>query len=157
METNIIVLGDSKVGKTTIINKYLQHSLTNNDNKIDLNLIDYSGKCTDYVSISKYIQNCKIIVIVFDLNNINTFNSVEIWYKLIKSFLIQDKFIFYLVGNKNDLEHKVNYNDIEKYSKYRNMLYYSINMNDIHKLFKSIKYTLTDNSQQPLRLCNWFF
>lgn len=157
MDTNIIVLGDTKVGKTSIINKYLQNTLNNGDNQVDFNLIDYGGKCTDTISMSKYIHNCKIIVIVFDLNNINTFNSVDIWYKLIQNLLIHKKFIFYLVGNKNDLEHNVNYSNIEEYSKYRNMMYYSVNVNDIHKLFKSIKNMLTDNPSQPLRVCNWFF
>ena len=156
METNIIVLGDTKVGKTSIINKYLQYSITHSNNKVDFNLIDYGGKCNDSISISKYIHNCKIIVIVFDLNNELSFSSVDIWYKLINNFFVSHNIVFYLVGNKNDLENKVNYSDIEEYVKYRNMIYYSINMNDINKLFKSIKNTLS-NSNQPLRLCNWFF
>lgn len=157
MDTNIIVLGDTKVGKTSIINKYLQHSLNNSDNKDDFNLIDYSGKCTDTISISKYIFNCKIIVIVFDLNNENTFTSADIWYKLITNFVSPKNISFYLVGNKNDLKHNISYNDIEQYAKYRNMIYYSININDINPLFKSIKNTLFNNPNRNSRLCNWFF
>ena len=157
MDTNIIVLGDTKVGKTSIINKYLQHSLNNSDNKDDFYLIDYSGKCTDPISISKYIYNCKIIVIVFDLNNENTFTSADIWYKLITNFISPTNISFYLVGNKNDLEHNISYNEIEKYAKYRNMIYYSININDINPLFKSIKNTLFNNPNRNSRLCNWFF
>ena len=156
MDTNIIVLGDTNVGKTSIINQYLQYSRNNSDNK-DINLIDYSGKCTEQISISDYIYNCKIIVIVFDLNNDNTFTSADIWYKLITNFIMPQTVSFYLVGNKNDLEHHISYNDIETYAKYRNMFYYSINMNDINSLFKSINNTLINNPNNKSRLCNWFF
>lgn len=157
MDTNIIVLGDTKVGKTSIINQYLQHSLTDSDNNDNFNLIDYSGKCKDSISISKYIHNCKIIVIVFDLNNESTFTSADIWYKLITSFIRPTNICFYLVGNKNDLDHTIGYNDIEQYAKYRNMVYYSINVNDIKPLFKSIKNTLITSPNKTSRICNWFF
>lgn len=63
---------------------------------------------------------------MFDLSEINSFNSLENWVKECKKYY-GEKLIPILIGNKNDLKIAVNPSDIEKFCNIYKMSYYELN------------------------------
>jgi len=118
----LIIVGDSNVGKTNIMSKYIhnqfnQHSkstigvefgtkIVNIDNKkIKAQIWDTAGQ-ERYKSItSAYYKGAKGALIVYDITNKFSFDSVDKWVQDLNSY--GDKNItLLLVGNKSDLEEK---------------------------------------------------
>ena len=119
---NIITLGSSFVGKTSIINrihfnkfeeslpatigiKYniIKRNYTKKNIIISLNFRDTMGH-EDYQNIMplQYIRDSHIVLLVFC--NIDTLNEVKNrWYKLYKENANIDNSRFILVGNKSDI------------------------------------------------------
>lgn len=117
----IVVVGDSGVGKSNILNRFV-HNEFNHDSKstvgVELNTKTY--KINDivikvqmwdtagqerYKSITAaYYKGARGAMIIYDLTKSDTFKSVDKWYKEIKDF--GDKnIVAMLVGNKSDLKH----------------------------------------------------
>ena len=115
----LILLGDSGVGKTAIIQRYhedkfnpslnsttganfLAKELIINDQKIILELWDTAGQ-EEYRSLTKvFIKNTKIIILVYDVTSLGSFNSLNFWYDFIKKE-IGTEIVLGLAGNKTDL------------------------------------------------------
>ena len=115
----LILLGDSGVGKTAIIQRYhedkfnpslnsttganfLEKELIINDQKIILELWDTAGQ-EEYRSLTKvFIKNTKIIILVYDVTSLGSFNSLNFWYDFIKKE-IGTEIVLGLAGNKTDL------------------------------------------------------
>ena len=115
----LILLGDSGVGKTAIIRRYhedkfssfsnattsanfLEKELIINDQKIILELWDTAGQ-EEYRSLTKvFIKNSKIIILVYDVTSLESFNSLKFWYDFIKKE-IGKEIVLGLAGNKTDL------------------------------------------------------
>ena len=115
----IVLLGSGGVGKTSLILKYGQNAFdkdiepTYSANKLEKDIIiekqkihievwDTAGQ-EKYRSISRlYTKNSKIIILVYDITNKDTFTDLNYWYDFIKNDLHQDA-ILGLLGNKIDL------------------------------------------------------
>lgn len=115
----IILLGDSGVGKTNIILRYLKNEFSQNStstigttfgvkelyrNKIayNLNIWDTTGQ-EMYRSVTKlFIQGAKIVILVYCINRKNTFESLNFWYDSINE-ICGDNIILAIVANKTDL------------------------------------------------------
>ena len=128
-----IIVGDSGVGKTSIISRYLKKfkekekatigaSFTNKLETIDGKLIlfeiwDTAGQ-ERYRSINNiFYQDAYICLLVYDITKKESFQNIkEYWYK---SVLEQssDNIIFHIVGNKIDLfdKEKVDRKEVEEY------------------------------------------
>jgi small GTP-binding protein len=122
----IIIIGDSGVGKTNLINVYnngqfikeSNSTLTSNyiskTQKIgqieyDVQLWDTPGQ-EKYRSITKlFYRGTKICIIVYDITNRTTFESLDYWVGSVNDVLGKDPLIA-IVGNKIDLfeEEKIN-------------------------------------------------
>ena len=120
-ECKVVFLGDKNVGKTTIINQYInnrflvnvestfsacfyQKSLNVNGTKINFDIWDTAGE-EAYRSLTKiFLNKAKICVLVYDITKEKTFDDIKnVWYNLILEHLDKEEIIFVLVGNKNDL------------------------------------------------------
>ena len=94
-------------------------------------------------SIQKcFYQRAQGIVLVYDVNDENSYNNLEKWYTIINDNS-DIKTIKYLVGNKIDLEEKrvVSYEDAEEMGKRFNMKYYetsALENNNIRNMFMDI-------------------
>ena len=115
----LILLGDSGVGKTAILRRYyedkfspflnattsanfLEKDLNINDQKIILELWDTAGQ-EEYRSLTKvFVKNAKIIILVYNVTCLESFNSLNLWYDFIKKE-IGNEFVLGLAGNKTDL------------------------------------------------------
>ena len=116
----VILIGDSAVGKTNIMNKYLKGKFLENsratvgvefgtklfnisEHKIKAQIWDTAGQ-EKYRSItSAYYKGSKGAFIVYDITRKNSFDNVEKWINDLK--IIGDpKINIMLIGNKIDLE-----------------------------------------------------
>ena len=121
----IITLGDSGVGKSSIIKRYISgkfeektistigfgsfnKEITVKGTKIKLNLIDTAGQENYRALSASYIKNADGALFVFAYNDKKSFDGIKQWlnnYKDINPNLDFNKKIpAYLVGNKCDLE-----------------------------------------------------
>jgi len=117
----VILIGDSGVGKTNLINvssggafnenekssltaSYLKKVITINNEKYTLSLWDTIGQ-EKLRSLSKlFFKNSKIVIYVYDITNLESFNGLESWNKDVKEMVGDDDTIIKaIVGNKQDL------------------------------------------------------
>ena len=123
IDIKIITLGDSHVGKSCLIVKYLENKFSNSyvstigydlkhkqiilkdGNKVRLTLFDTAGQ-ERFRSIAKnYIRKANGILLIYDISDKSTFISIEKWMENIQDE-IDDKIPIILVGNKSDLNNK---------------------------------------------------
>ena len=118
-EIKMILLGESGVGKTSIIKRYLEDQFDKNetstlsmsyvgktvniDNKeVRLNIWDTIGQ-EKYRSISKlFLNETKIVILVYSIDNGDSFKELNYWYDLYKE-LLGEETILGVAGNKMDL------------------------------------------------------
>jgi small GTP-binding protein len=158
---NLITLGDSSVGKTSIINRYVKNQFNdnisstlgmnfsykeikfNNRGKIILKLVDTAGQ-EKYRALTKsYFKNVDVVLFVFNLNAKETFDTIKDWMDLFKnnSNRKDEDVPKYLVGNKNDLKIIVDQNLIDKFARENGIPYISTSAktkNNIDELFEEI-------------------
>ena len=132
----IILLGEAGVGKTNLIrvaigkefdpnaqstltSSYCESQIEVNNKKYRYFLWDTAGQET-YRSLNKlFIKDSKIVLIVFAINDKESYNQVDYWYKSVKELLGNEGYIVGLVGNKSDLyeEEAVKQQEIENKAK----------------------------------------
>lgn len=118
-EIKMILLGESGVGKTSIIKRYLNDEFDNNEEstlsmsyvaklmeidnkKIRVNIWDTIGQ-EKYRSISKlFLNETKIVMLVYSIISEQSFKELNYWYNLYKENLDEDT-ILGIAGNKMDL------------------------------------------------------
>ena len=132
----VTLLGDSGVGKSSIIARYISGVFSNgivttagvsysqkiiekDDNKLRLNIWDTAGQ-EKYRSLGKkYYKDAFIIVIVYDITSKDSFDAIKTtWYAEVKKF--GEKYnILAIVGNKSDLyeDEKVSEDEAREYAK----------------------------------------
>jgi len=115
----IIMVGSINVGKTSLVIKYasgkkpmrkdstknasyVNKIKTVNGIKFELKLWDTAGQ-EKYKSLTKlFMKDAKIALLVYSIDNEESFNDLDDWLKLIKS-VNDDTVIYCVVGNKSDL------------------------------------------------------
>lgn len=133
---------------------------------IRVNLWDTAGQERFHSIIQHYFREITGYVLFFNINNIESFQSLEKWIKNIhyENKCDHDHPIL-LIGNKNDLQHNVSQHDIieiiEKYNLIyieTSLKYNKININDIIELFLEKIYTTfiihnKENNEDEQILC----
>ena len=115
----VALLGDAGVGKTAIIRRYyegkfseilestynasfIEKTVQIEKKKLVLELWDTVGQ-EAYRSLTKiFTKNSKIIILVYDVTSLETFNSLNYWYDYI-SKEAEGNVILGVAGNKTDL------------------------------------------------------
>lgn len=120
----IVLLGDSGVGKTSLIkrymfdkfeireymtigasffNKVIKHRFKYIEEEINLQIWDTAGQERFRSMIPMYIRNAQIALIVFDSREMNNVKEYfERWINFIREYN-SDNILIYLVGSKRDL------------------------------------------------------
>jgi Ras-related protein Rab-5C len=119
-------LGDSSVGKSSIIVRYIRESfepdITNtvgaafwtkfidiDQQLVKLHIWDTAGQERYHCLVSMYYRSAHAIIIVYDLTNLDSFNCAKKWLTEINHNFRQTNDSFptiFLVGNKTDLIEK---------------------------------------------------
>ena len=142
----VTLLGDSSVGKTSIITKYCK-DIFNPDNanptinvsilekvirtdaftEVKLSIWDTAG-AEKYISFTKnYLRESNGIILVFDLTKKKSFENLDMWIGNINDVIEEDKVVKILVGNKSDLPDKeIDENEVKKYAGEHGMKYLSV-------------------------------
>jgi small GTP-binding protein len=128
----IVLIGDSGVGKTNILSRYINNEFSmatkstvgvefgskiikQNDKTIKIQIWDTAGQ-ERYKSITTaYYKGAKGAFVVYDITRRETFNNVNKWIGDLKTSGNEDVYIL-LIGNKSDLENarQVPTEEIEK-------------------------------------------
>ena len=132
-QIKLLTLGETGVGKTSIILRYTDNSFLNSqiytigidckiktikiENKIINILIwDTAGQERFRNITSHYYNNTDGILLVYDISNRESFEKLNYWLDEINKKVDITKINIILVGNKKDLVHK-NINNEEKEEK----------------------------------------
>ena len=120
IELKIILVGDSAVGKTSIVRRYINGSfeeeynctiqaecrtkLINEDDNtaVSLNFWDTVGQEKYRAITRQFYRDCQGAFVVFDITSKKSFEEVQNWIKDVKSNGDNDTIII-ILGNKSDL------------------------------------------------------
>ena len=148
---NIVLMGDSGVGKSNLFYRYF--NLKMEENFVSTIGIDRQSKFIKYknliynVNISdtagqerfrslplRYFKNAEGILLLFDINSVESFKNVEKWVDDMKNFDKTLKQKVYIIGNKIDIKNrKVSYKEGKEMAQNLGFKYFEmsckINMN----------------------------
>ena len=123
----IILIGESSVGKTSLIQAYLGRQFMDytsntinsesfnktikiNNTTFNIHLWDTAGQ-ERFRSLNKiFIKGSQIVIVVYDITKKKTFDEVPFWVDYAKS-LLGDHIVLGLIGNKLDLFDKIENKD----------------------------------------------
>ena len=115
-----IIIGDKTVGKSCIINQFIEKQFSNEyiptigsdktmkeieikGEKLKLEIWDTVGQ-EQYRAVNKiFIKNAQIALIVYDITNRKSFENLNNWYNLIFEINKDSNVIVGVTGNKTDL------------------------------------------------------
>lgn len=133
----VIIIGDSGIGKTTIMNSYLKKKNNNTKSTMgteysnikfskynqELQIWDCAGQEKFRSLVKLYYRGAKGCIFTFDLSSENSLHSINnYWIENVKKNA-DEECVFLLVGNKSDLNKKTNYNLINELCSKYNMDY----------------------------------
>ena len=175
LEYKIITLGDSSVGKTSIINRFINDTfdeeltptlgikhtfktLEINNTKVKLSVIDTNGQ-EKYRSLSvSYFRHADVVLFIFNLNEPLSFNNIQEWINVFNDNNNKKKVILkYLIGSKSDLEQRVEQNLIDEFANNNNMLYMATSAktnNQINELFQKIGEDILEEEEKKTNNMN---
>ena len=128
-ELKVILVGNSGVGKTNLINvltgrKFEQSIITTTistfvekkkemgNKKYNLEIWDTAGQEKFHSLTKLFIKESRIVLFVYDITDKNSFTEIKSWVKIVKEVL-DDKFVMGLAGNKKDLFLKEVINEVK--------------------------------------------
>jgi small GTP-binding protein len=138
----LILIGNSGVGKSCILQRYMKHtfeesykctigvdflmkSIVINGQTVKLQLWDTAGQEKYKSMVSSYYRGANVALIVFDITNHQSFDSLPMWIENFYKNGPEQKNII-LIGNKKDLAdlRQVTQQEAEAFSETNNMMYF---------------------------------
>ena len=157
-EVKIIILGETGVGKTSLINRYVNNEF-NNDNEVTvgsssseklvkrlnvnyrLTIWDTSGQEKYHSVTNLFIKGSNIVILIYSIDSMNSFEHLKYWYSAMKDNLDKQNYILAIVGNKCDLSNEavVSEEEGKKFAKDKKALFKLVSAkedpNGVNKLF----------------------
>ena len=157
----LIVVGETNVGKTSIISQYInntfseEYSMTmnsdklmkdielSNGSKINIEIWDTIGQSNYRIINNIFMKNTKIALLVYDITDHNSFDILNEFYKQVIEVNEKENIFFAVTGNKSDKyeEQVVSKEEGEEYAKSINALFFETSATDhecIENLFKTV-------------------
>ena len=179
----LCLLGNTSVGKTTLINKFLDEKNEKGCEKTveeqysknikikgedcSLEIVD-TGGAEDYLgNLDVWIRSSEGFMLVYSINDKETFDGLKIRYDVIVKCKKEKKYSVIIVGNKKDLEKEraVSKEEVEKFCSENELKYYEVSAQDdnddkIEKIFLKIakkifknKYPQEQETNQIIKKC----
>lgn len=156
----IIMLGNSTVGKTSILTQldtntfdpepkatiggsFIEKTIVGQQGPVKLQLWDTAGQEQFRCLVPIYSRGAAAAVIVLDVSSPKSFESFDEWYELVNRDKNQECEIF-VAANKNDLECVVDMEEVQKWAEKHNARVFSTSAKDrksIDTLFDAIAST----------------
>ena len=140
IDMKLIVIGDSRVGKTNLVNRYCNNDymktyiptigieynnkhIHKNDFDVKVHIFDSAGQARYRTNTSVYYKAVDAVMLTYDATNISSFDNLEYWTKEIDLYCNHP--IVILVGCKCDLigDREVVTNDAIRFAKKHNYLF----------------------------------
>ena len=139
----VILLGESSVGKTSILNRFVGNKFTETYKctvgvelkmksilldpytSAELKIWDTCGEEKFQSVTRQYYNNTNGIVLLYDLSNKKTFNSLNKWLNEIRNYAPKNSVVI-IVGNKVDLERTVSHDDAITFANNENISYLEV-------------------------------
>ena len=141
----IVLVGDSTVGKTSLLLKYTNGSYSEdnlatvgldfitkdeiiNEKTIRVKIWDTAGQ-ERYKSLTQgFFRLANGAIIVFDVSNNDSFVNLKYWVSALRNFfnLNQTVFNVIIVGNKIDKEREVSQEDANNFAKENGITYFEV-------------------------------
>lgn len=118
----IVICGDPSVGKTSTILRFTDHAFIRtyiptlgvniseknikvNNDYVNLILWDIAGQSKFEVMRRHFYKGAEAVILIFDLTNPKSFESISNWYKdILKNVkMLEEDLIGFILGNKEDL------------------------------------------------------
>ena len=143
-EVKVILLGDSGVGKSCIINRYINNAYDPNIESTlgsnactklvekksisyILNLWDTTGQEKYHSITNLFIKGSNIVILVYSINSLSSFEGLDFWYKSVQEKLEGENYVLAVVGSKSDLieeeEEVVSEEEAKKFAKEKNAIF----------------------------------
>ncbi len=171
------IIGDENTGKTSIILRYINNTFTsqyittlgadfvdktfihsdlpslNPKDSLTVTLWDLGGQKSFQDISTLYCEGSAGIMIVFDISDVETFKSIPNWINFAKKS--SPKAQIMVIGNKNDLEMKINQEEIQKLEEQMGSKIYfssakaslSDKISNINNIFQEMAESLLKNSK----------
>ena len=164
LKFKLIVVGDQNTGKSCILNRFANNTFQENyqatigldfqtknvtihNQDIRLTLYDTAGQEKFRSLIPMYIREAQIILLVYDITNKESFDSIPKWFSDILN-VKNDEAVFVLIGNKIDLTNsrKISYNEGKRLANEKNIIFEELsakngtNFNDLfnNRIFEAV-------------------
>ena len=149
LNIKLLTLGESYVGKTTLILNYMnpnikttnlerlyptigvdyhKKSVTIDNRNINVETWDTAGLEKFKKITSQYYNGADGIILIFDITNKESFEKISFWIQDLSNKIDLDNICLILIGNKTDLkdQRKVSVEEAQKYAAQYNIEYYEV-------------------------------
>lgn len=152
----VILLGNSGVGKTSILLRLLNNKIDDclvtvgceprkfyikyKNKKYQLLFFDTAGHEKYRAVARNFLRNTDAVLFVFDISNKKSFEDLSIWYNLYREE--NENVVGLLLGNKSDLEHKIDEEEADEFAKEHGLLYMETSAKSDKNIKKAIAYLI---------------
>ena len=172
----VTLIGESQVGKTSLINQYVNNKFEDeylmtigndkmikeieiNENKVRLEIWDTIGQENLRSANKIFMKNTDIALIVYDITNRQSFVNLNEFYEELININKRDKMIIGIAANKSDLYEnaKVNKEEGEEYAKKINALYFESTATDhenVVNIFEELIKVYIENNKEVIEQNN---
>ena len=171
-----ILVGESQVGKTSLINQYVNNEFDGdylmtigndkmtkdikiNEEQLKLEIWDSIGHESLRSANKIFMKNTDIALIVYDITNRQSFLNLNEFYEELININKRDKMIIGIAANKSDLYEnaKVNKEEGEEYAKKINALYFESTATDhenVVNIFEELIKVYIENNKEVIEQNN---
>ena len=161
----VVMIGDSYVGKTSILDMYINNRFEetkpsigamhqfykiklDSGEEVNLDLWDTAGQERFRSVVPMYYKGAKVILIVFDVTSPDSFEGAKNWVKEIESNI--SSILLFLVGNKIDLtdKRKISFESGKNFANMKQIQYFECSAKS-NTGIKEIFYTAADICRCP--------
>ena len=169
----VILIGDSAVGKSSILCKYADKEFRNSHistigvdfkiatikvglKKVKLQIWDTTGQERFKTIIRSFFRGVQGVFLVFDITDKSTFDNLSYWVEELNRYCPEDsscKKTIFVIGNKIDLEEKrtVSYDDANEYAKSIGARYFETSAKEnirISDIFYNLAYSALNDKDK---------
>ena len=172
----VTLIGESKVGKTSLINQYVNNEFDGdylmtigndkmtkdikiNEEQLKLEIWDSIGHESLRSANKIFMKNTDIALIVYDITNRQSFLNLNEFYEELININKRDKMIIGIAANKSDLYEntEVNREEGEEYAKKINALYFESTATDhenVVNIFEELIKVYIENNKEVIEQNN---
>lgn len=156
----LVILGDSSVGKTTLLQRYaydqtdhrqqittpplgndLYSSLVQvGNNRVKVLLTDTAGQERFRSLSAQHVRGKHGVIMVYDVSSRESFDHINEWYALIQQYYTEgNEPLVVLIGNKIDKQRAISREQVEEYAQEKHYWYYEMSALQPHDSNREIR------------------